>query len=71
MIVAVVLTGMGQDGARGAKALAARGAAILTEAESSCVVYGMPRAVKEAGVRPQEAAIGDMAALIARTVGRG
>jgi two-component system chemotaxis response regulator CheB len=48
--VLVVLTGMGNDGTRGAKALKAAGGVILTEAEESCVVFGMPRAVQEAGL---------------------
>jgi len=45
----VVMTGMGDDGLRGASALVTAGARVLVEAESSCVVYGMPRAVLEAG----------------------
>jgi len=49
-VLGVVLTGMGNDGTEGARALIGRGARILTEAESSCVVYGMPRAVVEAGL---------------------
>jgi two-component system, chemotaxis family, protein-glutamate methylesterase/glutaminase len=46
----VVMTGMGNDGQRGATAIKARGGAVWTEAEESCVVYGMPRAVVEAGL---------------------
>lgn len=46
----VVLTGMGEDGLAGARQLVAAGAEVLTEAEASCVVYGMPRAVKNAGL---------------------
>lgn len=49
-VLGVVLTGMGNDGTEGARALVGRGARVLTEAESSCVVYGMPRAVVEAGL---------------------
>lgn len=41
----VVLTGMGQDGAAGAAALARRGYPVLAQAPESCVVAGMPRAV--------------------------
>ncbi len=41
--VAVLLTGMGQDGARGMLALRAAGALTIAQDESSCVVYGMPR----------------------------
>jgi two-component system chemotaxis response regulator CheB len=46
----VVLTGMGDDGLVGARKIAAAGGALLTEASSSCVVYGMPRCVYEAGL---------------------
>lgn len=48
--IGVVLTGMGSDGREGARALSARGAPVVAEAESSCAVYGMPRAVVEAGL---------------------
>jgi two-component system, chemotaxis family, protein-glutamate methylesterase/glutaminase len=48
--LAVVLTGMGSDGLSGAAWIKAQGGNIITEAESSCVVYGMPRAVVEAGL---------------------
>ena len=44
----VVLTGMGNDGLIGATEIQRRGGRILAEAESSCTVYGMPRAIVEA-----------------------
>ena len=49
-VLGVVMTGMGADGRDGAAWIKARGGSILTEAEDSCVVYGMPRSVKEAGL---------------------
>jgi two-component system chemotaxis response regulator CheB len=49
-VLGVVMTGMGQDGKEGAAWIKAKGGAILTEAEESCVIYGMPRAVVEAGL---------------------
>lgn len=49
-ILGVVMTGMGADGREGAAWIKARGGRMLTEAEQSCVVYGMPRAVAEAGL---------------------
>jgi two-component system chemotaxis response regulator CheB len=49
-VLGVVLTGMGSDGRAGAAWIKARGGCILTEAEETCVVYGMPRAVVEAGL---------------------
>ena len=49
-VLGVVMTGMGNDGQEGAAWIKARGGCILTEAEESCVVYGMPRSVVEAGL---------------------
>lgn len=49
-VLGVVMSGMGTDGREGAAWIKARGGCILTEAEESCVVYGMPRSVVEAGV---------------------
>lgn len=47
--VAVLLTGMGRDGAEGLLALRQRGARTIAQDEESCVVYGMPRAAAELG----------------------
>jgi two-component system chemotaxis response regulator CheB len=48
--IAVILTGMGQDGLRGAEILKAQGASVLAQDESSSVVWGMPGAVVKAGL---------------------
>jgi two-component system chemotaxis response regulator CheB len=64
----VVLTGMGDDGLLGARALRDAGGRVLTEAESSAVVYGMPRAVREAGLSAGEARIEDMAEVILHNI---
>lgn len=48
--VGVMLTGMGDDGCIGARALHASGGLILAQAAETCAVYGMPRAVVEAGI---------------------
>jgi two-component system, chemotaxis family, protein-glutamate methylesterase/glutaminase len=63
-VLGVVLTGMGNDGLRGARAIAAAGGRVVTEAEESCVVYGMPGVVKEAGLSYAEAPLENMGALI-------
>lgn len=46
----VVMTGMGMDGKEGAAWIKARGGSVYTESEETCVVYGMPSAVAEAGL---------------------
>ena len=46
----VVLTGMGRDGLEGAGRLVACGGALLAQDAASCAVYGMPRAVFDAGL---------------------
>jgi two-component system chemotaxis response regulator CheB len=60
----VVMTGMGSDGRQGAAWIKAQGGQILTEAEESCVVYGMPRSVVEAGLSDASVTLENMAAAI-------
>jgi two-component system, chemotaxis family, protein-glutamate methylesterase/glutaminase len=48
--LAVVLTGMGTDGARGAGEVVAAGGSVIAQDESSSVVWGMPGAVAQAGL---------------------
>lgn len=48
-VLAVLLTGMGRDGARGMKIVSDQGGQTLAEDESTCVVYGMPKAAVELG----------------------
>jgi two-component system chemotaxis response regulator CheB len=60
-VLGVVLTGMGDDGLRGAKAIKSAGGHVLAELESSCVVYGMPRVVREQGLADGGAPISRMA----------
>src|SRR4029077_18526146 len=49
-VLALVLTGMGVDGARGAAAIVAAGGSIVAQDEASSVVCGMPGAVARAGL---------------------
>jgi two-component system chemotaxis response regulator CheB len=51
--IAVVLTGMGDDGARGAAEVAALGGLVVAEDQTTAVISGMPRAVIEAGAATQ------------------
>lgn len=48
--VGVILTGMGNDGTEGARALVQRGCAVLVQDPESAVIWGMPRAAIEAGL---------------------
>lgn len=49
-LLTVILTGMGDDGLRGCKAVKSHGGTILAESEETCIVYGMPKVVFEAGL---------------------
>jgi two-component system, chemotaxis family, protein-glutamate methylesterase/glutaminase len=48
-VLGVVLTGMGSDGTNGSKHIKRNGGRIIAEDESTCVVWGMPKSVAEAG----------------------
>ena len=52
-VLAIILTGMGADGREGARALKAHGAHVWAQDAASCVVFGMPAAVIEAGLADQ------------------
>ena len=68
-ILAMILTGMGSDGARGMQMLKAKGAHTLAEAEESCVVYGMPKAAFERGCVDQVAPLPEIAGILRRHFG--
>lgn len=60
-VLGIVMTGMGNDGKQGAAWIKSQGGTIFTEAESSCVVYGMPRSVVEAGLSDRVVTLENMA----------
>ncbi len=64
-VLLVVLTGMGKDGLEGAREVKRLGGRILVEAESTCTVYGMPRAVAEAGLADNVLPLHELHAAIA------
>ncbi|MDP2876537.1 MAG: chemotaxis response regulator protein-glutamate methylesterase [Holophaga sp.] len=68
-VLAMILTGMGSDGAKGMQALKAKGAHTLAEAEESCVVYGMPKAAFERGCVDQVAPLPEIAGILRRHFG--
>jgi two-component system chemotaxis response regulator CheB len=59
-VLAVVLTGMGQDGLHGVKLLKGRGARVLVQDEASSVVWGMPGAVANAGLADRVLALDEV-----------
>lgn len=60
-VTAAILTGMGNDGTNGATLLHSLGGCVIAEHESSCVVYGMPRSVVEAGAADEVVPIDEIA----------
>lgn len=66
--MAVVLTGMGCDGLEGVRAMKARGAPAIAQDAQSCVVYGMPRAIVDAGLADAVLPVEQMIPLIEGSV---
>ena len=66
--VGVVLTGMGRDGTNGSVLIHAAGGRVIAEDEETCVVWGMPRSVAEAGVANTIAKLPDVAGEIEKAV---
>ncbi len=64
----VVLTGMGNDGVEGLRAIRAAGGRTLAESEDTCIIYGMPRAAVEAGVVDATVALDRVAEAIVAAV---
>ena len=60
----IIMTGMGDDGARGLKEMRDAGAYTLGENEESCVVYGMPKEAKKMGAVCEEVSLNQIAAKI-------
>lgn len=66
----VILTGMGMDGARGAKHMADRGAEVWVQDEESCVVFGMPRTTRELGIASRSGPPEQLGQWLGEQVGR-
>lgn len=69
-VLGVILTGMGQDGLVGARAIVSAGGVVLAQDEASSVVWGMPGAVVKAGLAAEVPTIGDIAANVVRRARR-
>ncbi|MBN1125831.1 MAG: chemotaxis response regulator protein-glutamate methylesterase [Sedimentisphaerales bacterium] len=64
--VGAILTGMGDDGAKGLLAMRQAGAHTVGQDEASCVVYGMPKAAADAGAVERVAALDKVAETMVR-----
>ncbi|MFP5257896.1 MAG: CheB methylesterase domain-containing protein, partial [Acidobacteriota bacterium] len=64
----VVLTGMGSDGLDGMRVLKAKGGRALAQSDSTCVVYGMPKAIVDAGLADEIVDIDDMGEAIVQNL---
>jgi two-component system, chemotaxis family, protein-glutamate methylesterase/glutaminase len=67
-VLAVVLTGMGQDGLRGCEDVVASGGRVIAQDEPSSVVWGMPGYVVKAGIADEVVSLSDVASSISRRV---
>jgi two-component system, chemotaxis family, protein-glutamate methylesterase/glutaminase len=63
-VIGVIMTGMGKDGAIGLKEIRNRGGYTIAESESSCVVYGMPKAAVSLGAAMVVTPLADIASAI-------
>jgi two-component system, chemotaxis family, protein-glutamate methylesterase/glutaminase len=68
-LLLVVMTGMGCDGLRGAREVRERGGRIIVEAQETCTVYGMPRAIADAGLADEIIPLDALPAAIAAEAG--
>ncbi len=69
-VLTVILTGMGQDGLKGAEAAVAAGGAIIAQDEATSIVWGMPGAVATAGLCSAVLPLAEIAPLVRRLVTR-
>ncbi|MDH4027601.1 MAG: chemotaxis response regulator protein-glutamate methylesterase [Nitrospirota bacterium] len=67
-VLGVVLTGLGNDGTRGMKEIKNKGGRTIVESEETCVVFGMPRSVIEAGAADKILPINEIAGEIINSV---
>ncbi|MBE6099032.1 MAG: chemotaxis response regulator protein-glutamate methylesterase [Anaerovibrio sp.] len=67
-VVSVILTGMGCDGSAGMKKIKEAGGYVIAESKESCVVYGMPKAVVDAGIADEVLPVEQVADAIVNAV---
>lgn len=59
-VLSLIMTGMGADGLAGVRTLKRHSCYSITQSEASCVVYGMPRAVDEAGLSDESVPLDEL-----------
>lgn len=69
-LISVIMTGMGADGCEGMKKIKANGGYSIAQDENSCVVYGMPKAVVDAGLADEIRPLSKIAEAIVEAVKR-
>jgi two-component system chemotaxis response regulator CheB len=69
-VLVAMLTGMGQDGLRGAASVVAAGGAVVAQDQATSVVWGMPGAVVGNGLACAVPALDEIGPLIARLAAR-
>lgn len=69
-MLSVIMTGMGHDGCEGVRAMKRKGCFCLSQSAESCVVYGMPLAVDEAGLSDEQVPLSALAARVAHLARR-
>lgn len=67
-VLSVIMTGMGSDGQKGVEALKGRKGYVLTQSEATCVVYGMPKSVDDAGLSDESVGLDRLASRIQEIV---
>lgn len=67
-VLGVILTGLGNDGSKGMKEIKNKGGRTIAESEESCIVYGMPKAIVDAGIADKVVPLDEVAGEIINAV---
>lgn len=70
-VLAVILTGMGRDGLQGSGALKQQGGRVVAQHADGCTVFGMPKAIIEAGLADRIVKLPHLASVICKEVNQG
>jgi two-component system chemotaxis response regulator CheB len=67
-VLGVILTGLGNDGSKGMKEIKNKGGRTIAESEESCIVYGLPKAIVDAGIADKIVPLDEVAGEIINSV---